>query len=174
MMSTILLVITILIFLMGFFTAKKLVRFVIKKLDDRIENYIDEEKPGKRFEVAENDIEKEIAIFRILLRKKRETKLGSITVIIGFIEFLTFTMFTTIILLNTDNLSQNLYQVVSRIGIVIPAWIALKIFGGYKQWSGAILGRSTYYIFLIGSIINILAGIFIGTVLYLLVQIILN
>lgn len=45
------------------------------------------------------------------------------------------------------------------------AWMALKVFGSYGQWSGWVFGRATYYLFLIGSIANCVVSVIIGFVL---------
>ena len=51
----------------------------------------------------------------------------------------------------------------------VAGWMAIKIIGNYSQWSDYAIGRSTYYVFLIGSILNILIAIIFGLALSLLV-----
>lgn len=48
---------------------------------------------------------------------------------------------------------------------VIAAWMAIKVFGNYGQWADSVVGRVYYYIFIIGSILNISIAVIVGCAL---------
>jgi hypothetical protein len=54
------------------------------------------------------------------------------------------------------------YEIIKTLSLVISGWVALKIFGNFQQWSGAVFGRATFYSFLIGTFLNIGSAILIG------------
>lgn len=95
-----------------------------------------------------------------LIRKKRR-KLAGITIAIGIVENLFF-IFLTLIFLQRSGFD----SIFIEIPKYVVGWIALKVFGNYQQWSGTIIGRSTFYIFLLGSIVSISLSVLLGAVIF--------
>lgn len=153
----------IFVFVLLFLGVQTLVRFVNEWLGSRIEGFVKACEGAGIPKEIEQDFKKEIETFKFLKLKKELNKLGLITVLIGLVEFCIFVPLTMVIL---QRYGLNIFEVVKNIGIVTSGWIALKIFGSYSQWSGAILGRSTFYIFLISSLLNIILAISIGIIFY--------
>ncbi len=156
---------SIIILILSTIGLQKLVACVVGRLNKkikgsfkRLKKYISDSKTNiEELKISGEKFKEEIGNFLLLEKKKEE--LGIITCIIGWLEILLF-VFLTIALVKIDNiLFVEKFKILSTI---IMGWIALKIFGNYYQWSGTILGRSTFYIFLIGTIINILGAILIG------------
>lgn len=134
---------------------------VVRVLNKSVEHFIEIKKNKKENveEFTKNDnFEKEIEGFELIQGKKEY--LGFITKIIGYFEVTFFIVLTVIILKYSP---ENYIYILSVAG----AWIGLKIFGSYQQWSGVVLGRATFYIFLIGSIINIVGSIALGLIYYI-------
>lgn len=94
-----------------------------------------------------------------LISKRREI-INYVTIIIGVIEILLFGGLTFILI--QENYS--FFDIFSKLSNFAAVWIALKIFGNYHQWAGSIFGRIHFYIFFIGSILNILFAILIGQI----------
>lgn len=108
---------------------------------------------------------REFSIFKANIKAvKRGLKIIRTT--IGAFELVLFATFT-VIAIEAYGLSKS-FEVVKFIGISASGWIALKIFGNYQQWSGPFLGRPIFYIFLIGSILNIAGGVILGLSISLL------
>ena len=85
--------------------------------------------------------------------KIKRGKLGRITQAIGYFEFIFFAAFVLLaILFLRESFVNMFFQLIPIAG----GWIALKVFGSYQQWSGAVFGRASFYIFLLGSILNII------------------
>jgi len=100
-----------------------------------------------------------------LIQKKKDT-VGYITILIGSFEILFFGALTILLL---RYLGGSVLSIFREITIFAGGWIALKIFGGYQQWSGAVLGRAYFYTFLLGSIINIITAVVIGYAFFVLI-----
>lgn len=130
---------------------QSLVRSLNNSVEKLIKSHGSDEKGPKNAE-----FEREASSFMLFQTKK--THLRYITKIIGYFESFLFVMVTTIILFRGENL-----------GLVLTisgGWIALKIFGNYQQWSSVVLGRALFYIFLIGSLFNIILSILLGVLYY--------
>jgi hypothetical protein len=95
----------------------------------------------------------EIRPFELVGEKKQE--LYIITKIIGYFEF--FLFFTSTLIL--FSLQAKGLDILQTLGVLISGWLAIKIFGSYQQWSGPVFGRATFYVFLTGSLLNILFAV---------------
>ena len=156
-----------LIIILSAYIAQKITRVVIRCLNKEIKDAIPKLKEYSRNQnLTCTGLDKEVNIFYLLEDKKKE-ELGFITRIIGWFEAIVFATLAIIII---NNSAKNVLDIIKFLGIAASGWIALKIFGNYQQWSGAILGRSVFYIFLIGSIINILVAVVMIALFYLLIQ----
>lgn len=139
-----------------------LVRLTVKKLNKRIEEVSLILRQGVE-KSSKSDFGKESDDFKMILKTKEG--LGFITNIIGLIEMIIFSGFTILL---TQHYSNNFFEIIIALVKVSGGWLALKIFGSYHQWSGAVLGRAYFYVFLMGSIINIFFSVIMGYVLWLL------
>jgi len=122
------------------------------------------DKKGLTFLLKENptllnDFQREHFNFELILKKKHFV--GYLTRVIGYFELILFTGLTILLFRFADG---DVSEKAKGFAILAGGWIALKIFGAYKQWSGAVLGRTYFYNFLIGSIINILLAAVLGFV----------
>jgi hypothetical protein len=79
---------------------------------------------------------------------------------IGWLEIIFFAALT-FVLCKYGNLT-NIVDGYKIVGVSASAWITLKIFGNYQQWGTPIVGRVLFYIFLIGTIMNISAAVALG------------
>lgn len=133
----------------------EIVRFLYKRIKKSMTRITEKEAENGNPKTIQA-LEEETKPFQLLELKKED--LGFITKIIGYLEISIFFYIT--ILLSRSN--TNLLDQTRFIGVAITGWLALKIFGGYQQWSGRVFGRATFYTFLIGSFINIGGAIIIG------------
>lgn len=78
--------------------------------------------------------------------------------IVAYIEFLSFFSVAFFLTRSDKNVKANITLALT----IVAGWLAIKIFGNYGQWSGPILGRVTYYLFLLGSFANISIGLLFG------------
>jgi hypothetical protein len=117
------------------------------------------EKIAKKFPNSKVILTEQGNIRAINLKK---AELFYITKIIAHFEFFIFGV-ATFFLLKPDE--QHLQNSILSLLTIIAGWMAIKIFGNYGQWSGPILGRATYYLFLLGSFSNIGVGILFGYIL---------
>lgn len=162
-MDVIFYLVVLILSLMGAqFVVGKLVSFLFKKIIDSI-NSIEKGTKNKKW-YKDSDFQKESANLFFIEDKKKHV--GFITKIIGYIELVAFAglMFLLFRLYNY-NIQEVLIVSVKFIG----GWLAIKTIGNYQQWSGGIFGRAYFYIFFIGSIMNIMLGIIIGYVFNLLI-----
>ena len=106
------------------------------------------------------DFQKEHFNFALILKKKESV--GYITKVVGYFELALFAGLTVLLIKFTGGGS--VFMGFREFAILAGGWIALKIFGGYQQWSGAVLGRAYFYNFLVGSIANIMLAAAIGFV----------
>lgn len=134
----------------GFFKSR------IETAISELEKYVADNHDEIKSDDAKKKLEEEISNFFLLEKKKKS--LGIITKIIGWIELVLFAFLTIVITRN----EQRPIEILQFLGLASSGWTALKVFGSYYQWSGAILGRTSYYIFFIGTLLSILAGIIIG------------
>ena len=84
--------------------------------------------------------------------KTKRGKLGIITKVVGYFEFI---FFGILVLMMTLFFRESFTEAVFQLLPIMGGWIALKVFGNYHQWSGAVFGRASFYIFLLGSVLNI-------------------
>lgn len=94
--------------------------------------------------------------------RKAKDKFDLLRFIIGVLES-AFFIFIAIIFLNKEGLGAGFFLIIAK---AAGAWIALKIFGNYSQWKGMIMGRAHFYIFLIGSLLNILFSVIVGGLIF--------
>lgn len=151
------------------FIMRWIISYLCKKIDKSINRIYEiyesiEKNPNKETRAGAklgkynfDDFFKEITAIFLVKQKKRE--LNFITTIIGAAEILIFAGLT-ILVIKTPNL--DILEGVNEVGKFSGAWIALKIIGGYRPWTGAVFGRAYFYVFLIGSILNIMFAIIIG------------
>lgn len=95
--------------------------------------------------------------------EEKRKKLGFITIIVSLIE-MAFFMLLTIFFLN--HYGFKFFEIVPEFSKFLVGWIAIKVIGNYGQWSGPILGRATYYTFLIGTFLNIMLATFLAFMLF--------
>ncbi len=76
--------------------------------------------------------------------------------IVGCLEIIFFSILTLCALVKYRHFN------FEELKIAIGAWLTLKVIGNYKQWSDAILGRAIFYVFLLGTMINLILGILVG------------
>ncbi len=132
-----------------------------KKIEDTIKNY--KQGKDKFLEIYNSgvisEVDKSVDRFLISLKFDRQDNepIRKIVKIIGFFEIIIFGLLSLILLNNDGGLifSQNLLT-------IIGAWLGIKVIGNYQQWSDPILGRAVFYVFLIGTLVNIFAGIILG------------
>jgi hypothetical protein len=147
------------------------IKKIVKSLNEKIKKGIPElesalEKLKNKeidFKYTKSEFKKEKGTFYLLEEKKSINDFHFLTKTIGWFEIFFFAS-TTIILLKYG---KNFIDSFQFLMITAAGWIGLKIFGNYQQWSGKFLGRSVFYIFLIGSIVNILGAIGIGWIIFL-------
>ena len=95
-----------------------------------------------------------------LVRKR----LRYITKIISYFETV-FIMVVSLLFFK----NKGLVEAVMPILTVVAGWMAIKIIGNYSQWSDYTIGRASYYVFLIGSFLNIFIAILCGFLLSFLI-----
>ena len=146
----------LLLIFVAIYTLQKVIFSAICSLNNQVKKFIKLQKDNEKF-AKSSSFQIEVQNFELLHIKKEY--LGFITKIIGYFESIFFIILTVI----TFQYSTLNY---SFIFSVAGVWIGLKIFGSYQQWSGVVLGRATFYIFLIGSILNIMGSIMLGFIYY--------
>jgi|GEM_PF-3086078 len=97
-----------------------------------------------------SDMKKELATLKIIKVKKE--KIGYIMKLIAHVEAIIFFSLGFCLIRRGHILSMSSASILLAL---IAGWMAIKIVGNYSQWSGAIFGRATYYLFLLGSFANI-------------------
>jgi small-conductance mechanosensitive channel len=120
------------------------------------EELIKEEKTKECLD--DSTITKEVANLKFIKIKKE--KLGFITKIIGVIEIALFAFLVILLIKKYNNQFSNglIFDYVKLFG----GWIAIKTLGNYGQWSGAVLGRACFYVFLLGTLLNVFFGLLLG------------
>lgn len=140
---------------------KQFLIFGYDQLRDEARDLLADQKIKKIHKETKIELQKELDVFELLkLSKDKHTWLNTL---MGNIEFVLFALATVLILTSYNNLFR--YDASSRLFIITAGWLGIKIVGNYGQWSGDIYGRATYYMFFLGSILNIGFGIMIGSVL---------
>lgn len=129
---------------------------IAHSMKDILDFVLNENKKGGTYKIEE--IEKETNSFFLIQHKK--IRLGFITRIVGYFEIVLFSVFTYVLVC----LSEEFLPILNFLAVAVSGWLAIKIFGSYQQWSGAIFGRATFYVFLIGSLMNIIGAIAITIV----------
>ncbi len=139
------------------FLLKYLYGLVINKGDELFKE-IDKDKniAAKKTD----DVKDELDNLKILESKRQLA--GFLTKMICFIEFALIAFTTCLAFVEIFPREKRLLETFTPIMFVIAGWLAIKIFGNYQQWSGIVFGRSTYYIFLTGTVLNIVLSILIG------------
>ncbi len=132
------------------YVLQKTTSVLVRILNDKVGQFIKSTKANEKFEGAE--FQKEVVGFELVQIKKDH--LSFVTKIVGYFESAFFIVLTAIIYEHGRD-----YDFVLQ---VVGVWLGLKIFGSYQQWTGAVLGRALFYIFLIGSLFNILFSIGLG------------
>ena len=70
----------------------------------------------------------------------------------------------TVYLLNVQ-VSSDLDKIKS-FGFFLGGWLGIKILSSHRPWSDYIAGKAYYHISLIGTLFNIITGIFVGWLIY--------
>jgi|GEM_PF-3511389 hypothetical protein len=110
-----------------------------------------------------DDLNNEIKQTEALEDSRVRGVFGRLTITFSTLEFL---FFAGITFCRIQLFDHNNSLVVSKdIAFLVAAWLGIKIVGSYQQWSSVVLGRAYYYIFLIGSWVNIGVAIFTGWLL---------
>jgi len=145
-------------FILLTFIIQSIVGFVVRELNEIVINnarvYFQEHKHN-------NKLRKELEVTGVLCKDDVTLRQNFITRIIGIIELFIFSSFSYMLIISKQGLEHCFVSITT----VILGWIALKIFGNYQQWKGPYLGRASYYVFLIGSLLNILLSISLGMLL---------
>jgi hypothetical protein len=134
------------------------ISFIVKRIFNQIVDV--SQKLKDKNEYKESDIRKEAANLDVVKAKKR--KLGFITCIIGTGELLVFGSLVAILIENYQ------FNFLDKVGIFfkfLGVWVGIKTLGNYQQWAGAIFGRACFYLFIIGTLLNILFAIGFGMIL---------
>lgn len=127
---------------------------MLKEIADRVKN-----------EGANTDAFKtEIATIQLVKQKRQ--KLWIFASLIGAIETFFFIVVTLITLIE---FTPNPFEALSIIVKFVAGWIAMKTIGNYQQWAGAVFGRIYYYIFIVGSLLNIALAVTTGFIIYFFV-----
>lgn len=87
----------------------------------------------------------------------------SLRSVVANLEFIFVAAITFAALQSSSNLT--MYDIGYKIGIVVLAWLGIKVIGNYGQWQQPIFGRSLFYVFLFGTIFNVTLGILAGWLL---------
>jgi hypothetical protein len=111
--------------------------------------------------IKNSGISEERAILEIL--SHRRNKKFDLNLVIANIEFALIAGSTFVILNKFGDKID--YDFLSRIAFIVLAWMGIKVIGNYGQWKRPIFGRSTFYVFLIGTTANIIVGILAGWIL---------
>lgn len=155
----------IILLLLGVIGLQCLVRLVIfyfdrkmRTTDKRIRDFLKNGDKNGEIDERYNFEEFYIESTGIFLLSEKKKSLKFITTIIGILEVLIFGFIAFLSTKNGDGICKSF----STLFTFSIAWIALKIFGNYQQWAGAVFGRTNFYIFLLGSVLNIFGAIFIG------------
>jgi hypothetical protein len=157
MSNTLLLLITLAVI----YTIQFATHSLVKYLNGHIRKFIKSVSKEEEFKESET-FKREVENFNLISIKKEYV--GFIPKIIGWFENILFIVLTIVILnFQYENLHLGSIQI---IGGFVAGWMTLKIFGNYEQWAGPILGRAQFYIFLIGTVFNILLSILWGVVFY--------
>jgi hypothetical protein len=98
-------------------------------------------------------LNQEVKDLRTLEERKRH--LGLLTNLVGALEFGAFHYLT---LLKLSGNSSTLLDGASIITLVF-AWVGIKTVGNYQQWAGGNFGRAMFYVFLLGTFINIFLAV---------------
>lgn len=139
-------------------------QYIFGKLSSAVYGWLtDEVSDLRRSDVFKEDDEEYKNFDKIQAKKQR---LGIITKCVGYFEFELFSILPFLLL--THSQGGDLKSFMQLLPIA-GGWIALKIFGNYEQWSGAVFGRSYFYVFLLESILNIGIALAIGWSLFNLI-----
>lgn len=153
-----------------FILIHSIVKYFVRYLNKNLEKLAVNIKKDKKFKkLRDKESNDEIKRLLYVLRKKsvgsKKIDFNFTTRRITFIETLLFSTLTFFLLSFPCFFSRSIFEVLL---IVAFGWIGLKIFGSYRQWEGALLGRAYSYNFLLGSIANIFFSISLGWLIYFL------
>lgn len=101
--------------------------------------------------------------------KKHELKKSKMKFLTSTISYLeSFFIFTVTILLfyNLDFYTERIFMLLQVIG----GYVGIKTIGSFGQWNDKYLGRTSFYLFLLGTIINIILSVAIGIALLCLAE----
>lgn len=138
--------------ILSLFGIQSLVKLIIGYLNRRIGKFLPELlRMAEDKKLDTKGLEEEVNNFQLLTLGKEG--LSFITPIIGFMEMIFFGSLAVF----ADEASL-LTTLLTSAGV----WLGIKALGNYSQWHGSILGRNTFHIVLIGSIVNIALAVLIG------------
>ncbi len=139
------------------FSVKNFLNWLNAKINDYLPEAekLDGEAGRKGYNTE--DFKKELANFYVIRQKRK--KLWIFTTIVGALETI---VFSGLALLYLKKFGVDPFETVVTMLKFTAGWIAMKTFGNYQQWSGAVFGRLFFYIFIIGSILNIGLAIVAG------------
>ena len=104
-----------------------------------------------------NELRKEVSNLRTVKDKKE--LLGFITIVISLIEVI---IFSFLLIFLKKEYGQDTFEIVSSFSKFFGVWVVVKTIGNFGQWSGPNLGRASFYVFLIGTLLNIASAILLG------------
>jgi hypothetical protein len=87
-----------------------------------------------------------------------------LTTLVGGFEAVLFLSLTMMLL--HEHSIHSLYHWISPLFLGISGWMAIKVVGGFLQWSGPIFGRAAFYSFLLASIANLAGAVLLGIGMY--------
>jgi len=122
-------------------------------------------KSHKKKKLPYKDLQREKQLLDSL-NISRSSRVQELAKLIGSVELLIFGSISFYGVYKPDSAS----EYARRLLPILAGWIAIKVIGNYSQWSGHILGRATYYIFLLGTLINIGWGLILGAIVAELVK----
>ena len=140
------------------FVWQKIAAFFLTSMINYVERGMKEVQAGVDISTRPK-LEEEIKNFELIKEKKKYLSL--LTSIIGCFELVFFGC-TVASLYFLDGAPETLFGKIQVFILVISGWFVIKVVGNYQQWSGAVFGRATFYVFLIGSFINILGAVAVG------------
>ena len=153
----------LLIFIPLSYALQGLIRSILDVLHSSVKLKIYELKKSKKLQLTKDDGD----LLQIYENHEEIRKnMSFLTKIISYME--SVIIFTATIYIFSD-LYITLEKTMHLLAIV-AGWLTIKTIGSFGQWSDKYLGRTNFYLFLIGTAMNIILSIIIGIILLYLVK----
>ncbi len=147
----------ILLSTLGLIASQCIIKCILKNLNKKTKDSLES------IRCSDEKLNQSITSFSF--SKEVSDKTNFLTCLVSFIEALFYFGLTILFFKEFNFSTENIIHFLQIIG----GWLGIKTLGNFGQWADEHLGRASFYLYLIGSLLNLLFSFFIGlAVCYLL------